>query len=111
MLEQIKERIFTFGVKNRAYHVTRSEHSVGKDRGFKARYFLTRVTRPSWMVVRIRISAADKDYLAENDNAARVAMSEKLITEQLCQNCRRDKAREPPTSEHQESQNHTSNLL
>lgn len=97
MLEQVEGRIFSFGGKGRSYYVTRSTHSSGKDRRARARYHLTRVTRPGWTVVKISISAAWLDSLSGSLSAAeKIAISEKLIAEQLCSCCQKDKAREPP---------------
>lgn len=96
MLKNINDRIFTYGVKGRAYYVTKSKHSSGKQGGSHNYYHLARVTYPDYTTIRIRVRAVVMDSLATLDNAARIALSEKLITDKLCQGCQGQKSREPP---------------
>lgn len=86
------------------------EKRSGKGLGRTA-YFLNKTLFPSYTRIRIRISSDVAGELKSLSNAAGMALCEELIAEQLCQNCRRDKAREPPPAGDHVSQNHTSNLL
>ncbi len=87
------------------------EKRCGKVLSGRTAYFLNKTLFPSHTRIRIRISADVIGELKSLSNAAGMALCEELIAEQLCQNCRRDKAREPPPPEPQESQDRTSNLL
>lgn len=115
MLEHIENRIFLYGGKYRgkrqAYYVTKAKHSCGGGRAVKNRYFITRVTYSDYMTVKIRIGATVMASLACLDNAARIALSEKLITEQLCQGCQKQKSREPPVTVTQQTGNNESKPL
>lgn len=93
------------------YRVSKYREKRGGKGVERTAYFLNKTLFPSYTRIRIRISSAVAGELKSLSNAAGMALCEELIAEQLCQNCRRDKAREPPTTEPQESQYHTSNLL
>jgi len=96
LLKHLRDGIFTFGKKNRSYYVTKSKHGAGASGDSRNRYDLTRVTTPPYMTIRIKITIDNIGVLAMLDNAARIALCDKLIADQLCQECLEQKSREPP---------------
>lgn len=93
------------------YRVSKFREKRSGRRLARTAYFLNKTLFPSHTRIRIRISADVIGELKSLSNAAGMALCEELIAEQLCQNCRRDKAREPPPTAPQVSQDHMSNLL